>query len=109
MSTLRRLLRLLAVGGAVGLVAVGLRSGSQITDARWLAILGGAWLLLVLGSWVPLPRTIPSVARSTIRTAVILCTVFALVSVQLLRIQVVTSDATAGRVAIAPNGDVAGN
>ena len=39
----------------------------------------------------------------------ILSTVFALVSVQLLRIQIVTSDATAGRVAIAPNGDVAGN
>ena len=30
-------LRLLAAGGALGLVAVGLRSGNQITDARWLA------------------------------------------------------------------------
>jgi peptidoglycan glycosyltransferase len=109
MATLRSLLRLLAAGGAIGLVAVGLRSGRQITDARWLAILGAAWLLLVVATWLPLPRTIPSVGRSTIRTAVIIATVFAVVAVQLLRIQIVTSEATVERVAVAPNGDVAGN
>ena len=109
MSALRRTARLAAALGFLALTAFGLASGDQITDGRWLAILGAAWLLLVLATWVRPPAAIPTVGRTTIRTAVVLATVFAVVSLQLLRIQIVTREATADRVAIAPNGDVAGN
>src|SRR5687767_15596115 len=106
---LRNTLRMAAAVGFLGLISFGLASGDQITDERWLAILGAAWLLLVAATWFRPPATIPTVGRTTIRTAVVLATVFAVVSLQLLRIQVVTREATADRVAIAPNGDVAGN
>jgi peptidoglycan glycosyltransferase len=109
MRRLGKGLRALAGLACVGLAAYGLASGDEIADARWLAILGAAWLLLLVATWFPLPRTIPHPGRTTIRTAVVLATVFALVSAQLLRIQIVTREETVDRVAIAPNGDVAGN
>lgn len=104
-----RALRLGALAAALGLLAVGLGSGSGITDARWLGLAGSAWLLLVLAAWLPLPARLPRFNRSVIRTAMILSTVFCLLTAQLVRIQVVQGDTVANRIAVAPNGEALSN
>ncbi|MDQ3541161.1 MAG: penicillin-binding protein 2 [Chloroflexota bacterium] len=101
--------RVLAAVACVGLVAAGLTGGDDLSDARWLAVLGVAWILLLLAGWVPLPRSIPAPRRTTIRTCTVLATVFAVLSVQLVRIQVVYQAATVDRVATAPDGEVIAN
>lgn len=104
-----RPLRTLAAFGALGLIAAGLAIGGGISDARWLLMLFAAWVLLLIATRIRIPATVPVRARSTIRTALTLATVFAIVSVQLVRIQVVQSEATQTRTATAPNGDVVAN
>lgn len=104
-----RPIRALAGFGAVGLIAAGLAIRGGISDARWLVILFAAWILLLIATRIRIPATVPVRARSTIRTALVLATVFAIVSVQLVRIQVVQSEATRTRTATAPNGDVVAN
>ncbi len=104
-----RSIRTLAGVGAIGLIAAGLAIGGGISDARWLLMLCGAWVLLLVATRVRIPVTVPVRTRSTIRTALVLATVFAIVSVQLVRIQVVQSEATQTRTATAPNGDVVAN
>ncbi|MDP9368016.1 MAG: penicillin-binding protein 2, partial [Chloroflexota bacterium] len=68
-----------------------------------------AWLLLLVGFWPRLPSTLPQFNRTVVRTAVVLTTVFAILSVQLVRIQIVQGDVTERRVARAPNGDSLAN
>src|SRR3712207_1234780 len=98
------LIRTIAFGGFLGLVGIGLVTSEGITDARWLSLLGVAWLLLVVACWPRLPRGLPAFNRSVLRTALILTTVFAVLSLQLVRIQLVQGDAVAERVGEAPNG-----
>lgn len=94
---------------AVALIVVGLALQGGITDTRWLAMLGIAWLLLLLASRVRLPTALPPFNRSLIRTAFVLATVFIVISAQLVRIQVVQSDETYYRTAAADNGEIIGN
>ncbi|MGI8644028.1 MAG: peptidoglycan D,D-transpeptidase FtsI family protein [Thermomicrobiales bacterium] len=104
-----RAVRTIALLGALALLLAGLASGSEITDARWLGILGTAWLLLILAVWFPLPAKLPRFNRSVIRTAMIVTTVFCLLTAQLVRIQIVQGNAVANRVAEAPNGETLSN
>lgn len=104
-----RVIRLAALGFALGLLTIGLASGSRITDARWLGLLGSFWLLLILSAWIPLPSELPRFNRSVIRTAMIISTIFCLLSAQLVRIQVVQGNAVANRIAEAPNGETLSN
>ncbi len=83
-------------------VAYGLWARGGISDARWLALLGTSWLLLLVALWPALLPTLPTFARTTIRTAILLATVFAILSLQLLRIQIVQSEATVERIGTDP-------
>ena len=103
------ILRSIGFFAFLALVGYGLQLGGGISDGRWLAILGAAWLFLVIALWVALPRGLPVFHRTTVRTALLLTSVFAVLSVQLVRIQVVQGDATRDRVAEAPNGEVIAN
>ncbi len=100
--TLLSLLRRAAALLFVVLIAYGLWSRDGISDGRWLAILGTGWLLLLVALWPVLPPSVPTFARTTIRTAVLIATVFVVLAVQLLRIQVVQSRATVERIATDP-------
>ncbi len=81
-----------------------------LSDARWLAILGVGGLLLLVAVWPALPPGIATPARTTVRLAVLLVVGFALISIQLLRIQVVQSGAISGRVGEDPvSGEVIAN
>ncbi|MDP9368852.1 MAG: hypothetical protein M3Q03_11345, partial [Chloroflexota bacterium] len=102
-------IRAVALALFLAAVVLGLSLSGGISDARWLGILGAAWLLLLVGFWPRLPSTLPQFNRTVVRTAVVLTTVFAILSVQLVRIQIVQGDVTERRVARAPNGDSLAN
>ncbi len=106
MTFLRRLATILFAM----LIAVGLLAGERMSDASWLALLGSAWLLLLVALWPALPPEVPAFARTTVRTGIFLTTIFILIGVQLLRIQVVQSDVITQRVATDPvSGEVIAN
>ncbi|CAN5738694.1 penicillin-binding transpeptidase domain-containing protein [soil metagenome] len=93
---------------SVVLLGWGLATIDDVSDARWLTTLGIAWLLLLLATYVPLSN-MPQLSRSLIRLAIVFATVLAIVSVQLIRIQVVQQDAIAYRTAQTDDGDAIAN
>lgn len=106
---MRTILSGLSATAAIALITSGLVLRGEISDKRWLAVLAISWLLLLLASRIPLATSIPAFNRSLIRTALVLATVFIVISAQLVRIQVVRSDDTYYRTAQAPNGEIIGN
>jgi penicillin-binding protein A len=91
-------IRMIAALGSLMLLAWGLYTIDDVSDARWLTILGVAWVLLLVASYVRLPH-MPQFSRSIIRVALVFATVIAIVSVQLIRIQVIQQDAIVYRTA----------
>lgn len=75
---------------------------SSASDARWLLLLLGAWLLLVVTFWPRLPAGTPTVSRTVLRTTTLLASIFAVLSVQLARMQVVQSGTTVRRTGTDP-------
>lgn len=106
---LRRAIRNLTALGALALIGFGLFSGDEVSDGRWLAILGMAWILMLMGLHIDLPGTLPTFNRGLIRTSLVILSVFILISAQLVRIQVVQSDATYNRTGQAPDGEAISN
>jgi peptidoglycan glycosyltransferase len=102
-------LRSLLLFASLGLIFAGLLAGDRIDDARWLAILGGAWLCLLLGLHIDLPSRLPTFNRSLIRVGLTFMSVFVLISAQLVRVQVVQSDETFDRIGIDADGNVVAN
>lgn len=101
-------LRALALLAFVGLVGYGLWTSHGVSDGRWLVLLGAAWVCLLVGVWTKLPRSWPVYNRTVVRTALVITTVFAIVGVQLVRIQIVASNDTANRVA-SEDGEIFAN
>jgi penicillin-binding protein A len=95
--------RVIAALASLGLLAWGLYAIDDVSDARWLTILGLAWLLLLVATYVRLPA-MPQFSRSIIRTALVFATVIAIISVQLIRIQVVNQDDIVYRTAVSADG-----
>jgi peptidoglycan glycosyltransferase len=92
------------------LIAAGLLAGERMSDATWLALLGTAWLMLLVALWPDVPPEAPTFARTTVRTGILLTSVFIIISVQLLRIQVVQSEVISNRIATDPvTGEVIAN
>lgn len=99
----------LSATAALAIITVGLVLRGEISDGRWLTALALSWLLLLVAARIPLAMSMPAFNRSVIRTALVLATVFIVISAQLVRIQVVRSDDTYYRTAAAPNGEIIGN
>lgn len=106
---MRTILSGICATAAFATIAIGLVLRGEISDGRWLAVLGLAWLLLLVAARLPLSERMPAFNRSLIRTALVFATVFIVISAQLVRIQVVRSDDTYSRTAQAPNGEIMGN
>ncbi len=104
-----RSIRLFAMAISASLIVGALVFGSELTDARWLAVLGLAWVLLLVGLWMPIPVTVPAERRTVIRTGATLLASFVALSVQLLRLQVVRGEANANRVGRSPEGEPISN
>ncbi|MBA2777080.1 MAG: hypothetical protein H0U31_10165, partial [Chloroflexia bacterium] len=94
---------------AIGLLTAGLVFSDRINDTQWLLALVVAWLLMLVATRTALPIRLPTFNRTLIRTAMVIATVFIVISAQLVRIQIVASDATYHRTAVAPDGEIMGN
>ncbi|MBA3274470.1 MAG: penicillin-binding protein 2 [Chloroflexia bacterium] len=94
---------------AFAMLAAALTFSNRLTDNQWLLVLGAAWLLLLVASRLRLPQRLPTFNRSLIRTALVIATVFIIISAQLVRLQIVDSDTTVSRTAVAPDGEILGN
>lgn len=100
-----KFIRVLALLGACGLVGWGLFASDRTSDARWLAILGAAWILMLIGTYIALPDDLPTFNRTTIRTAFAFSTIFAVIVAQLVRVQAVQRKAIYNKTGIAPDGE----
>ncbi|MGB3330434.1 MAG: penicillin-binding protein 2 [Thermomicrobiales bacterium] len=100
-----RIIRIVAALGALGLIGWGLFASDRTSDAQWLAILGAAWILLLIATYIALPGDLPTFNRTTIRTAFAFSTVFAVIVAQLVRVQAVQRDAIYNKTGIAPDGE----
>ena len=102
-------IRTLFLLGAIALIGFGLFIGDDLSDARWLALLGGAFICLVFATRIPLSSGMPKLNRGLIRTTMLLGCVFVLVSAQLVRVQVIQQDAIYYRTEADANGEVISN
>jgi peptidoglycan glycosyltransferase len=85
------------LGAATALVAYGLAIEEGISDERWLALLGLGWAAAVVAIWPRLPKSWGAFSRSAVKTAFLLTSLFAVISIQLVRIQAVDQQAIANR------------
>src|SRR5690554_4931132 len=102
-------LRTISLLGAFGLIGFGLFVGDDLTDARWLTLLAGAFICLILGTRINLPASLPPFNRGLIRTTMLLGCVFVLLSAQLVRIQVIQQEQIYFRTEADANGEVISN
>lgn len=102
-------IRSLFLLGAVGLIGFGLFIGNDLSDARWLALLGGAFICLVFATRIPLPESLPPFNHGLIRTTMLLACVFILLTAQLVRVQVVQQEAIYYRTEADASGEVISN
>ena len=102
--------RRLAAGLFLLIAGAGLAAQDRITDAQWIGLLWLSWIPLLVAVWPELPSTVPPLGRSALRMTMVFLSIMALFAVQLLRVQVVMSDAIAGRTGLDPaTGDVVSN
>nr|MBA2470526.1 hypothetical protein [Chloroflexia bacterium] len=94
---------------AFSIIAAALTFSNRLSDNQWLLALCAAWLLLLVASRIRLPQRLPTFNRSLIRTTLVIATVFIVISAQLVRLQIVDSDTTFSRTAVAPDGEILGN
>lgn len=94
---------------AFATLVLGLVFTERLSSTQWLLVLGAAWISLLIACRIRLPQRLPTFNRSLIRTTFVLATVFIVLSAQLVRIQIVDSDVTYSRTAVAPNGEILGN
>lgn len=106
---MRSRLRFVVLIGALGLIAYGLFQPVE-RDGLWLICLWAAAPLLGLAAWLtqsPMPRGFP---RSVYNLGLVIAVGFVLISLQLLRQQVVRADDTYNRVEVdAESGQVISN
>ncbi|MEJ7900293.1 MAG: penicillin-binding protein 2 [Thermomicrobiales bacterium] len=94
---------------AFAMLSLALVFTDRLSSSHWLLVLAFAWVLLLIASRIQLPRRLPTFNRSLIRTTFVIATVFIVLSAQLVRIQIVDSDVTYFRTAVAPDGEILGN
>lgn len=104
-----RLTNVLAGLAAIALVAAGLLMRDRLGSTQWLIVLLCSWVLLLIATRIPLPEDMPRFNRSVVRTSVALATVFAIMGIQLARLQGTNADAVSRRTGVAPNGEYLGN
>src|SRR5688572_24134882 len=98
--------RTLATLAAVGLIAYGLINTDESTDQTWLLCIAGAGIALQFAWWPSGTRALPIFNRTMMRWGTIVLVCFFLMSVQLVKIQVVESSQTYNRIVVTDNGDV---
>jgi penicillin-binding protein A len=98
--------RALATVVAALLVANGLFTTNESTDSVWLLSLGGAGVALLVAWWPRGTRTLPIFNRTMLRWGTIVLVCFFLMTIQLVKLQVVESSQTFNRIVVTESGDV---
>jgi penicillin-binding protein A len=99
-------LRVSALLGALMVLAYGLGGTDEPSDRTWLICLAVASVLLTMSWWPRGSRTLPLFNRTLLRWSTIVLVGFALISLQLVRVQIVESARTVNRVAETRDGEV---
>jgi penicillin-binding protein A len=102
-TALRRTLATLA---ALGLIVYGMATTDESTDSLWLLCIGGAGVALLIAWWPKGTRTLPIFNRTMLRWGTIVLVGFFLMTIQLVKIQVVESHQTFNRIVVTESGDV---
>lgn len=103
MLALRRTLATLLAGA---FIAYGLLTTDESTDGTWLVCIAAAGVALLIAWWPTGTRTLPIFNRTMLRWGTIVLVCFFLMSVQLVKIQVVESSQTFNRIVVTESGDV---
>lgn len=98
--------RFLATVIAATLIVYGMASTDENANQFWLLCLAGAGVALLFAWWPTGTRTLPIFNRTMLRWGTIIIVAFFLVSVQLVKVQVVDSAQTYNRVVLTDSGDV---
>lgn len=94
---------------AAAILAFGLLQREGNTDARWLVALAASGPCFAMLLWPRLPRNLPIFNRTVVRLGTLLVVAFLLVSIHLVRLQVVKADALATMTRTSDQGDVIAN
>src|SRR4029079_14213539 len=106
---MRAFLRFAALCVAALFIAFGFSVTDEQSDKLWLLCLLGCGVFLTLAWWPAQTRALPIFNRTLLRWVTLLVVAFSLVSIQLVRVQVVESARISNRVAIAPDGETVAN
>lgn len=102
-------IRFAAFIGAMLVLTYGFSGTDESADRVWLVCLGFAGALLTISLWPRGTRALPLYNRTLLRWSAIVLVGFALVSLQLVRVQVVESARISGRVGETPDGEIVTN
>ncbi len=103
---MRTLLRLIGLGGGLGLLVFGM---FQRDDARWLLFLWGGIILLAIGAGASLELLHSGIRRGVLNLALVFILLFVMLTVQLLRSQFVYAQPVYSKVVTDAEGNVTGN
>lgn len=102
-------LRFASFVAALLVVGYGFGETSDQADERWLLLLAGAGVMLAIAWWPRGTRSLPIYNRTLLRWATIIVVGFTLITIQLIRIQIVESSRIADRSAETTDGQVVQN
>lgn len=106
---MRKALRVLSMAAALILVAIGLLRSDAWDERTWLLCLTSVAALTAYSWWPRAPRGAPIFSRTVMRWSTLLLAVFFVLTIQLVRIQLVESSRIATHVEVTANGDVVRN
>ena len=109
-ASIVRLVRACLTVAGVALIAYALVADSSSNDERWLAALAGGGAMIAAGRWPDMTRVRDLAERGAVRIGLALSVGFALVAIQLLRMQVINASSTSNRVGLdSKTGDIFSN
>lgn len=109
-APITRLVRACLTVAGFGLVLYALFADARSADSRWLAALAIGGLMIAAGRWPDISRVRDLAERGAVRVGLALTVGFALVAIQLLRMQAINASTTAQRVGTDPRtGDIFSN
>jgi peptidoglycan glycosyltransferase len=94
---------------AAAILGFGLLQREGNTDARWLLALAASGPCFTLLLWPSLPANLPTFNRTVVRLGTLLVVAFLLVSIHLVRLQVVRADELATMTRETDSGDIVAN
>jgi penicillin-binding protein A len=106
--TVRATLRAAARVGAVGLIGFGIIQPLD-AEVRWLICLWAAAPLMGLAAWLAAPAGLPGLPRSVANVGLVILVGFAMLSLQLLRQQVLRASEIYYHVAVGADGSTTSN